>query len=224
MALPIGSTRQARRKLASANSCVSASRLSRFRSISRFERVGSQSILPDLTSSQRSRKPAASSQTGRRWPALTQARAAGAPGDSIIVKAELLRAGLVAGEQARMQDFSIVPIMDRGDGQRSIVEDVVFGSGRPVITFQPGRIDLPTRKLGLVAIAWDGSRTAARSLADAMPLCEKAGKVRFSTGKRQLAPAPAMRPCAICRPTALTLKPLGSIPQARRVIRRSIHM
>ncbi|MGV4796703.1 universal stress protein [Rhizobium sp. F40D2] len=57
---------------------------------------------------------------------------------------------------------------------RPIVEAVLFGSGRPLILYPPapfgGRIDH-------VAIAWDGSRAAARAAHDASAFLEQASKV-----------------------------------------------
>ncbi|WP_434734561.1 universal stress protein (plasmid) [Rhizobium sp. YTUHZ044] len=57
---------------------------------------------------------------------------------------------------------------------RPIVEAVLFGSGRPLILYPPapfgGRIDR-------VAIAWDGSRAAARAAHDAFVFLEQASKV-----------------------------------------------
>ena len=55
---------------------------------------------------------------------------------------------------------------------------MVFGSGRPVVlmpeTFDTGAFDH-------VAIAWDGSRVAARAAADAHPFLARAGKVSVLT-------------------------------------------
>lgn len=41
--------------------------------------------------------------------------------------------------------------------------------------------DLPRDSLGLVVLAWDNSRSAARALADALPLLVKAREVRVFT-------------------------------------------
>ena len=61
---------------------------------------------------------------------------------------------------------------------RPIVEAVLFGSGRPLILYPPapfgGRIDH-------VAIAWDGSRAAARAAHDASIFLERASKVYLLT-------------------------------------------
>src|SRR5208282_1790981 len=59
--------------------------------------------------------------------------------------------------------------------EEMIVESTLFESGRPVIVvpyIQKGPL-----KLDRVMVCWDGSRPAARAIADAMPLLEKAGRV-----------------------------------------------
>lgn len=72
-----------------------------------------------------------------------------------------------AAEQARYFDLSILPMDPGTDADGAITEAIVFGSGRPAILVSEE--DLP-ESIGHVAIAWDGSRVAARALADAMPL------------------------------------------------------
>jgi nucleotide-binding universal stress UspA family protein len=56
-----------------------------------------------------------------------------------------------------------------------IAEAALFESGRPVIVVPYIQKDL--FKLDRVMVCWDGSRTAARALADAMPLLEFAKAV-----------------------------------------------
>jgi nucleotide-binding universal stress UspA family protein len=79
--------------------------------------------------------------------------------------------------RARTRDLCIVPIANRGDGQRTVAEDVIFGSGRPVLVFQPGQAELPARELGTVVVGWDGSRCAARAVGDALPVLVRAREV-----------------------------------------------
>lgn len=111
----------------------------------------------------------------------SKAEAAGVFAATVTMKADLVRIGEVVAEQARTRDFCIVPIVDRDDGQQSIAEDVVFGSGRPTLIFQPGKTDLPVNGVNLVVLAWDGSRAAARAMADALPICVRAKEVRVLT-------------------------------------------
>lgn len=111
----------------------------------------------------------------------TKAREAGVLGEALLGKADLYGIGDYVAQRARTRDLCIVPIADRLDGQRSIAEDVVFGSGRPVLLFRPGRADLQSGGLSKVVLAWDGSRSAARAMADALPVMLKAREVRVLT-------------------------------------------
>lgn len=74
-------------------------------------------------------------------------------------------------ELARHYD---VILLEAAPHFQPIMESVIFGSGRPVILypdqFFSGRIEH-------VAIAWDGSRAAARALGDAAPFIDTATKV-----------------------------------------------
>jgi nucleotide-binding universal stress UspA family protein len=60
----------------------------------------------------------------------------------------------------------------------ALVEACLFGSGRPVLMVPPN----PPKKIGArVGVLWDGSRTAARALGDAMPLLADAQSVTVFT-------------------------------------------
>jgi len=63
---------------------------------------------------------------------------------------------------------------------RWYAEAVMFGSGRPTLILPQKPRSRPF-ELGTVAVAWDFSRAAARAVSDAMPLLEKAKKVRVVT-------------------------------------------
>jgi nucleotide-binding universal stress UspA family protein len=76
-------------------------------------------------------------------------------------------------EYARLRDLTIIPASD----DRWYAEAVIFGSGRPVLIV-PQRPRSGTFALGTVVVAWDFSRAAARAVADALPLLERAAKVR----------------------------------------------
>ena len=90
---------------------------------------------------------------------------------------QLRGAGDQFGRIARRFDLSIV---GQAEPETSAVEDIIaeaalFESGRPVIIvpyIQKGPL-----KLDRVMLCWDGSRAAARAIADAMPLLERAGRV-----------------------------------------------
>ncbi|WP_250441652.1 universal stress protein [Caballeronia sp. AZ1_KS37] len=65
---------------------------------------------------------------------------------------------------------------------RHFIEDVVFGSGRPVLLV-PRAGDIKTIGEN-VAIAWDDSREAARAVADALPILHRARFVEVMTVER----------------------------------------
>lgn len=110
-----------------------------------------------------------------------KAEAAGVLGQALHGKAELYCVGDCVAKYARTRDLCLVPTANGLDGQRAIVEAVVFGSGRPVVHFRPGVADLLSGGLRTVVMAWDGSRTAARAMADALPVMLKAREVRVLT-------------------------------------------
>jgi nucleotide-binding universal stress UspA family protein len=81
-------------------------------------------------------------------------------------------------DYARLHDLTIVPVPEGHD--QWYAEAVIFGSGRPTLVLPEGPRTRPF-ELGTVAVAWDFSRAAARAVSDAMPLLEKARKVRIVT-------------------------------------------
>lgn len=94
---------------------------------------------------------------------------------SVETKAEtppLLAA--TASLAARYHDISLVGWEADNPTSRTTAESLVFGSGRPVMLLPP-EFDLAA--LDHVAIAWDGSRVAARAAADARPFLARARSV-----------------------------------------------
>lgn len=91
----------------------------------------------------------------------------------------------VLSDHARLYDLTIVP-MPEGESVSQFdaqwyVEEIVFGTGRPTIVVPAtngfdGPITIDT-----VMVAWDKSRTAARAVADAMPVLRTARRVRLLT-------------------------------------------
>lgn len=98
-----------------------------------------------------------------------------------VAQADLPLVGDCVAAHAKTRDACIVPMADELDGQRGVAENVIFASARPVILFRPGVTDLPKRSIGTVVLAWDNSRTAARAMADALPLLRHAATVRVLT-------------------------------------------
>ena len=82
--------------------------------------------------------------------------------------------------EARLRDLTIVPAVLEGHNYRWYAESIVFGSGRPVLILPP-RGRTPELPLDTIAIAWDGSRPAARAVADALPILERAREVHVLT-------------------------------------------
>jgi nucleotide-binding universal stress UspA family protein len=87
--------------------------------------------------------------------------------------ASLGGAGDLFGRLARRFDLAVVGQAEpkHGPAEDLVIEGALFGSGRPVIVvpyIQKGGL-----KLDRVLICWDGSRPAARAIADAMPFLER---------------------------------------------------
>lgn len=120
-----------------------------------------------------------------------KAKALGVFESIVVTQAELPFVGPQVAAYAKTRDACIVPIAKDGDGQRGVAEAVVFESGRPAILFQPGAADLPQQRLDTVVLAWDNSRTAARAMADALPLLQRAAKVKILTVVNEKATAVA---------------------------------
>lgn len=124
--------------------------------------------------------------------------------------------------QARYHDLSIMGCPPGNATGRQLAEAVIFGSGRPVVllpdAWQP-------RAIGHIVVAWDGSRAAARALADARPflalaslvsvvtvtdekvIAEHDGGATLARGLRER--GLAAEPCALVaeeRPIAVTLQ------------------
>jgi nucleotide-binding universal stress UspA family protein len=102
---------------------------------------------------------------------------AGVAAEPLTLSASLGGVGEQFGHIARRFDLSIV---GQAEPERSVVEEVIaeaalFESGRPVIIVP--YIQKDPLKLDRVMLCWDGSRAAARAIADAVPLLKKAGQV-----------------------------------------------
>jgi nucleotide-binding universal stress UspA family protein len=100
----------------------------------------------------------------------------GASRESILQKCKSSEVPQLLCEYARLRDLTIMP----ESNDRSYAEAVIFGSGRPVLVLPQNPRSRPFR-VGTVAVAWDFNRAAARAVSDAIPLLEKASKVRVVT-------------------------------------------
>ena len=79
---------------------------------------------------------------------------------------------------ARLSDLVILP---RPAGilssEQGLVEDVLFGSGRPVLVVPAEWTRGPI--FDRIVVAWDGGQQAARAIGDAMPLLQRAKEVEI---------------------------------------------
>ena len=82
---------------------------------------------------------------------------------------------------ARTHDLCLLPLVGGFDGQMEVADSVVFSSGRPVLIFPVGSAGGLASGPDLVVIAWDGSRSAARAMGDALPILIRAQRVRLLT-------------------------------------------
>jgi nucleotide-binding universal stress UspA family protein len=96
--------------------------------------------------------------------------------ESILQKCKSFEVPDLLVEYARLRDLTIMP----ASNDRWYAEAVIFGSGRPTLILPESPRPRPF-ELGTVAVAWDFSRAAARAVAYAIPLLEKAKKVRVVT-------------------------------------------
>lgn len=102
------------------------------------------------------------------------AGAAGISHQSRVVSASLAGAADTFGTVARQFDLALVgqSEQDRVAPEELIVEGALFGSGRPVIVVPHNQ--KAGVKFDRIVICWNGGRTAARAVADAMPLLHRA--------------------------------------------------
>ncbi|PDT76309.1 universal stress protein [Bradyrhizobium sp. C9] len=81
-------------------------------------------------------------------------------------------------EYARLRDLTVVSVPESYD--QWYAEAIIFGSGRPTLVLPESPPSGPF-ELGTIVVAWDFSRSAARAVADAIPVLEKAKRVRIVT-------------------------------------------
>ena len=102
----------------------------------------------------------------------------------ISAEPQMLTASLTgAGDQfARMARHFDLAIVGQAQPEMSTMEQIIgettlFESGRPIIMVP--YIQKAPFKTGNVMICWDGSRTAARAVADAIPILGKSGRIEI---------------------------------------------
>jgi nucleotide-binding universal stress UspA family protein len=108
-----------------------------------------------------------------------RAKSAGIPVETRVLDANLGGAATLFGAIARRFDLAVVTQARREGGASAalMIEAALFESGRPVIMVP--YIQKEGLTLDHVLACWDGSRTAARAIADAMPFLERAKTVEL---------------------------------------------
>jgi nucleotide-binding universal stress UspA family protein len=84
-------------------------------------------------------------------------------------------------EYAKLRDLTIVPVPEGEHFDQWYAESIIFGSGRPTLIVPHTRKRAGAFALDTVVVAWDFSRPAARAVADALPILEKAKRVSVIT-------------------------------------------
>jgi nucleotide-binding universal stress UspA family protein len=113
------------------------------------------------------------------------ARRAGVRSESIALPATADEAAHRFGTIARDYDLSVLAQAEPdGDVAETLaIEAALFNSGRPVLVVP--YIQSTGLNLDRVMVCWDGSRNAARAVADAMPLLRCAGAIEVVTIESQ---------------------------------------
>ena len=129
----------------------------------------------DLIEAQREEHSKSANAAVTRFEAA--ARSAGVQAATRILDASLAGAAATFGQLARRFDIAVVGQAnpERGSGEELMIEGALFESGRPVIVVP--YIQRQGLSLERVMACWDGSRTAARAIGDAMPFLERAKAV-----------------------------------------------
>lgn len=126
------------------------------------------------------RAEAMSRERGEHLLSLLKERAAtaGIRATTAAIAAPVAGLGDAAATRARYFDLGLVGWEAGNDTARMTAEALIFGAGRPVILW-PELAGVSA--FDHIAVAWDGSRVAARALADARPLLERATRVSVIT-------------------------------------------
>jgi nucleotide-binding universal stress UspA family protein len=138
----------------------------------------------DLIEAQRSRNTAAANESIARFEST--AKAATVSAEARTVDASLAGAPDLFGRIARRYDIAVVGQArhEQGASEELMIEGALFGSGRPLIvvphTHKQGL------KLNRIIVCWDGSRPAARAIADSLPFLQRAKSIDIVvvTGER----------------------------------------
>jgi nucleotide-binding universal stress UspA family protein len=115
----------------------------------------------------------------------------GAFGQRIFVSCRPFEVPDVLADYSRLRDLTILPLPEDVDipevDAQWYAEAVIFGSGHPSVVLPRDAKD--PFALETVIVAWDKSRVAARTVADALPILKQAKHVRLLTvtGEKEIA-------------------------------------
>ena len=129
----------------------------------------------DLIELQREENSKAANEAVSRFDA--GAKKAGISAETRVLDATFGGAATRFAQIARRFDLAVVGQAQRegGAGDELMIEGALFESGRPIVVVP--YIQQRGLTLERVLACWDGSRTAARAIGDAMPLLERAKAV-----------------------------------------------
>ena len=138
-------------------------------------RSGAGNLPPEMIETQQLDNAAATKAAIDRF--ATASARAGVSAEPLTPGANFAGVGDQFGRIARHFDLSVVGQAEPETSaiEDKIVEAALFDSGRPAIVVP--YIQKAPLKLDRVMVCWDGSRSAARAIADAMPFLERAGLV-----------------------------------------------
>ncbi len=134
--------------------------------------------LDHLAKEEEARSEVAAREALRRFTEV--ASSAGLAVNALVEHVPLSGRAERAAQLARTRDLCLVAVGPSMLGDIATAESVLFGSGRPVIVF-PEQGPPIGPALSRVAVAWDGTRPAARAVSDARPLLKSAAEVRVVT-------------------------------------------
>jgi nucleotide-binding universal stress UspA family protein len=139
--------------------------------------AGLGAVSPSLIEMQRDDNARTAKDAASRF--VAAAKSAGVSAETRILDASLAGASSEFGRIARRFDIAAVGQSQReyGAAEGLMIEGALFESGRPIIVVP--YIQKQGLTLERVMLCWDGSRNAARAIADAMPFLTRAKAVEL---------------------------------------------
>ena len=136
-------------------------------------------IPAELIDAQRATTKQLANEAVARFEAL--AKLAGVMTESQMIDVAPGHVGDTFGRLARSFDLSVIRQAEPNKVEQEvpIIEGALFKSGRPVIVVP--YVQTQGAQFDRVMVGWDGSRTAARAIGDAMPVLERAKMIEVFT-------------------------------------------